>query len=180
MAFRKKFKLADGSEILIEQITGREDVREFLRYINSFVKERAPIFVDKPLSIKEEKEWFKTEIAANKSGKSIYLKLIANGRLIGTAMARRGHDNEDDNVEVGLGIIKEWRGKGLGRELLSTAIALAKKRLKPKNIYLSAFEMNKRAIKLYKSLGFEMLANYPNWARHYGKYENRLIMLLKK
>jgi RimJ/RimL family protein N-acetyltransferase len=180
MAFSEKFHLSDGSEILIEQLTGREDVRDLLNHINALVKEKTWLLVDKPLTLPYEKKWFKEQVKKNRGGKCIYLKALANGKLAATATAERGKDNDNGNVEVGIAILAEWRGMGLGRKLLSTAIMLAKKRWKPRNIYLTAFEKNTGAIGLYKSLGFRQIAVLPNWTRHYGKYESRILMLLKK
>jgi ribosomal protein S18 acetylase RimI-like enzyme len=52
------------------------------------------------------------------------------------------------------GIAKDFRGRGLGRELFEYLIAYCiAGRLKP---WLSVLRSNRRAIRLYKSLGFEI------------------------
>ncbi len=55
---------------------------------------------------------------------------------------------------LGMGILPEYRGRGLGRELLKKAIEHAKEINKIQKIELTEFESNTNALKLYKKLDF--------------------------
>jgi len=180
LMFRKVIRLKDGSEILLEQLTGKESAKELRDYINSFVKERVFLMFDKPISLAEEKKWLADEARANMQGKRIYLKAIADGKLVGSCTVRRGLHKERGNADIGIAMRKKWRGKGLGRIMLLEIIRLARRKWKPKNIWLSAFGMNNRARMLYESAGFRVIARLPEWINHYGKYGDKIILLLKK
>jgi RimJ/RimL family protein N-acetyltransferase len=178
--FRKKVVLRTGEEILLEQITGKESAAEFQRFINSFNRERAYLGNDRPLTVKEEKEWLSEAASKNKKGSMIYLKALADGKLIGDCSAERGKFKAKGNVLVGIAILKNWRGKGLGKRMLSEVIALAKKKWEPKNVYLTVAENNAPARALYRSIGFREIGRWPDWINQYGKYEDVTMMLLKK
>lgn len=49
----------------------------------------------------------------------------------------------------GIGVAKEYRGKGIGRKLMDAVLEVA-----PPTVELEVIEQNERAIKLYESLGF--------------------------
>lgn len=76
---------------------------------------------------------------------------------------------------VGMGIIKEFRDKGIGTLLLSTAIAAAKERGLTR-IELTVREENVRAIALYKKLGFEVEGVQRRAALVDGVYSNHVMM----
>ncbi len=62
-----------------------------------------------------------------------------------------------------LGVVPEWRGHGLGRELLRWAVAdLRRRGAGP--IELRVEGSNERATKLYRDHGFVPLTEWPHWA----------------
>ena len=68
-----------------------------------------------------------------------------------------GHlDAEDDVVWLGIVIRKEYQGRGLAKEIMGVLIRKAKEK-KIDSIHLSVDNENDRAIKLYKSFGFEVV-----------------------
>jgi ribosomal protein S18 acetylase RimI-like enzyme len=64
-------------------------------------------------------------------------------------------------------------GKYLGREI----IKLTKERLKIKIVRLGVYSANKPAQKLYKKLGFKMVASIPKQVQYKGKLIDEFIML---
>jgi ribosomal protein S18 acetylase RimI-like enzyme len=76
---------------------------------------------------------------------------------------------------LGIGIIPAFRGKGLGRELMTAAIAKARAKGLTR-IELTVREQNTNAVALYKKLGFELEGTKKNAVRVDGVYEN-LYML---
>lgn len=83
-----------------------------------------------------------------------YYLAKADGRYVGiTGLYYYNFDM--DSAWIGwYGILKEFRNKGLGRELLNATIDLAKlKNFKYIRLYTDYFE-NKNAIELYESVGF--------------------------
>jgi ribosomal protein S18 acetylase RimI-like enzyme/sugar phosphate isomerase/epimerase len=68
-----------------------------------------------------------------------------------------GHlDTEDNVVWLGIVIRKEFQGKGLAKEIMRVLINKAHEK-SIESIHLSVDNDNERAIKLYKSFGFEVL-----------------------
>lgn len=179
MIFRKHVQLNDGTFILLEQLGRNEDVHEFRRFINSFVKENVYLLLDQPVTIQEEKNWLKNQIAASRKGEQIYLKALMNTQLIGLCHTQRGIYRNRGNVMMGIAVEKHWRRKGLGRLMLKEMILLAQQRWDPKNIYLHVVSANQKARGLYESLGFRIIGRLPHWFEYHGKYYDELILLLK-
>ena len=78
---------------------------------------------------------------------------------------------------LGIGLLPEFRGKGIGRKLLTRTIDAAFG-LGLTRIELSVREDNVSAIALYKSLGFEIEGLHRNAVCIEGRYENLYSMAL--
>jgi mycothiol synthase len=80
-------------------------------------------------------------------------------------------DDADDALPVGdvrlIGVLPEWRGRGLGRELLRWAVAELRVRGAGR-IQLTVEAENERALGLYRRAGFEPLVEWPHWVRPIG------------
>lgn len=78
---------------------------------------------------------------------------------------------------LGIGVIDGYRGMGVGRALMKTALAEAKQKGLTR-IELTVREENIRAINLYKDLGFVTEGIHKNAVCINGKYENHIFMAL--
>ena len=78
---------------------------------------------------------------------------------------------------LGIGVIDEYRGQGVGRELMMCALQAAKKKGLTR-IELTVREHNKRAINLYEQLGFVTEGIHKNGVCINGQYENHIFMAL--
>ena len=78
---------------------------------------------------------------------------------------------------LGIGVIDGYRGMGVGRALMKTALAEAKQKGLTR-IELTVREENIRAINLYKDLGFVTEGIHKNGVCINGKYENHIFMAL--
>lgn len=180
MPFKKIVELQDGTNVHIETLTGKEDAREFQRFINTLTRERTYLLVDKPVTLKEEKQWLKAQIQAQKKGEQIYIKALTNDHLIGDCFAKPGFGRNQGNINLGIAIKKQWRGKSLGKILLKELILRSEEKWHPKNIYLHVVSSNQNARNLYESLGFRKIAQLPQWFEYYGKYLDEIILILDK
>ncbi|MEO0909879.1 MAG: GNAT family N-acetyltransferase, partial [Pseudomonadota bacterium] len=54
---------------------------------------------------------------------------------------------------LGMAIVPDWRGRGLGRKLISAALSRAEDS-DLELVQLNVFESNQRALKLYEEFGF--------------------------
>jgi [ribosomal protein S18]-alanine N-acetyltransferase len=177
---RTQVKLKDGTIVSIEPLNGKEDAREFQQFINSLTREKTYLLVDKPITLKEEKLWLKTQLQEQRKGGQIYLKALVNGRLIGDCFAKPGFGRNRGNINLGIGLAKNWRGKGLGYLLLTELIERSEQKWHPQNIYLHVISANTTAHRLYESLGFQILATLPRWFEYEKRYLDEYFLLLDK
>ncbi len=70
----------------------------------------------------------------------------------------------------------EWRSRGLGREMVESALSYAFNRLGFDMITLGVFDFNAQAIACYEALGFTEYERRPN-ARTFGKERWTLVMM---
>jgi len=171
-------KLKNGANAAISFLGTKDSVRELRQYINTLVDEDTYLLVDRKVSLREEAEWKKGQIAMRRKGDGYVLVARVGGKLAGTASARRGIGKERDNIFLGIALLKPFRGIGLGEALMRTNIAVAKGLFAPKNIWLCVFAPNKTAMGLYKKLGFRKFAVYPGWIAHRGGYVDDICMKL--
>ena len=78
---------------------------------------------------------------------------------------------------LGLGVLAEWRGRGIGRQLIIQTIELARTTGLEK-IELTVYSDNTRAMRLYESLGFEYEGRRRNARKLDGTYQDFLLMAL--
>ncbi|MFZ5914662.1 MAG: GNAT family N-acetyltransferase [Pseudomonadota bacterium] len=78
---------------------------------------------------------------------------------------------------LGMGVIAEYRGHGIGKALLQVALEKAKTQ-ELTRIELDVQEENHRAIELYKRFGFKIEGLKQNATRIDGIYSNDYIMAL--
>ena len=77
-----------------------------------------------------------------------------DGKVIGKI---RINTADNEGFIYGFGVLPEFRGKGYGREALSCALDILKKK-NLKNIFLEVATENKNALGLYESCGFEEIS----------------------
>ncbi len=102
-----------------------------------------------------------------------------NGRIIGwcdIVPLNDRHINKHIGV-LAIGLLPEFRGKGIGRRLMQVVIEKAKMQGLTR-IELTVREENENAIALYKKLGFEIEGLKRNAAKIDGVYENSYMMAL--
>lgn len=78
---------------------------------------------------------------------------------------------------LGIGVLADYRGQGVGEALIRAALHQAKIRGLTR-IELTVFENNKPAIALYEKLGFVVEGVHKNKSRIDGQYENHIFMAL--
>ena len=166
-------------DLEIRQPRNGESAKPYHDYICELIEENTHLLMDKKPTLNEEKKWLKEKLKAIRRNECIYLGAWQGKGLVGSCEARKGRYKERNNVAIGIAIRKGYRGKGLGEYLIRHAIALSKKKLKPKNIYLYVSTENIPAKSLYKKVGFREFARFPKWELHNGRYIDSIYMLLK-
>lgn len=70
---------------------------------------------------------------------------------------------------LGMGLIKNYRGQGLGTQLITRALKHAKE-IGLEKVELSVYTENTAAIKLYKKIGFKEIGVVKHYRKLNGKY----------
>jgi ribosomal protein S18 acetylase RimI-like enzyme len=92
------------------------------------------------------------DLRCHYSGKDIYCALLEDGRMRGYGLLR-GWDEGFDVPSLGIAIASTCQGRGYGRKLMLHLHDLARAK-GAKRIRLSVYTENKKAIALYRSLGY--------------------------
>lgn len=77
---------------------------------------------------------------------------------------------------LGMGVLKAYRGKGLGKALMARALRHAKEVNSLEIVELDVFESNSNAFKLYESFGFLVEGRKIKGRKIDGVYDNVIIM----
>lgn len=77
---------------------------------------------------------------------------------------------------LGMGVLKEYRGQGIGRRLLECALEHARKYNGVEKVELEVFKSNTPAIALYEKLGFKYEGERIRARKLDGQYDNIVLM----
>ncbi|MFA5077590.1 MAG: GNAT family protein [Candidatus Micrarchaeia archaeon] len=150
--------------------------KAFMDYINPIIREKAYILMDKPVTLKQEKEWLESTAKAMDAKSQMKIILFVDRKIAGVCDVMRGRYKEMHNVHFGLSVAKKHRGKGYGEMLLRKGIQAAKKYFKPHRIWIEHLEGNETARKLYEKLGFIEVARLDEYENYFGRWIDKILM----
>jgi RimJ/RimL family protein N-acetyltransferase len=138
-----------GGDFLIRPIS-IDDAVDFNRLVGVVARERRYLrFSDAP-PMDKTVDFLRDSLGAGNP----HLAAVVGGELVGWCdVCRHSFEIEAHVGTLGIGLLPEQRGKGLGKALLDVTIAAAE-RLDFRRIELTAFSDNHRAIALYETRGF--------------------------
>ncbi|WP_442599833.1 GNAT family N-acetyltransferase [Neobacillus sp. D3-1R] len=91
-----------------------------------------------------------------KNPRNLFLVAVANERIVGFSRCEGSNLKRfSHRVEFGVGVLKEFWGFGIGKNLLKESISWADLN-GIKKMNLNVTEINEKAIRLYEKLGFEI------------------------
>ncbi|TBR17423.1 GNAT family N-acetyltransferase [bacterium] len=92
-------------------------------------------------------------------------------------IARGARDGVAHSGHLGMGLVKEHRGRGVGRKLMEAALAAAKAS-GIERVELEVFASNAPAITLYRKLGFREEGRKLKALKRDGGYDDLVVMAL--
>lgn len=116
---------------------------------------------------------------AGAQGKDHEITLLAEheGRIVGQLDFRSGERRRVRHAgELGLSVAADWRGRGVGRALLSDLIEWCRERGVVRKINLGVLPHNEPALALYRSLGFVEEGRARRWVAIDGQYHDEINM----
>lgn len=109
--------------------------------------------------------------------RNLFLVAESQGRILGFSRCEGSHLKRSlHKVEFGVGVLSDYWGYGIGKNLLNESIAWAKSN-GIKKIVLYVLEENQKAVGLYEKLGFETEGVLKNdKLLSDGKFHHTLVM----
>lgn len=172
-----KIVLKDRRECVFRTPEGR-DGEIFLNHLKKVLSD-TDFMVTYPeeLNITLEDEEKLLEKMKN-SDRELMISAFCEGQVVGNIAIRPVHERQklQHRCTMGIGVIKEFWGYGIGNILIEQGILYASK-LGYEQIELGVYKNNEKAIKLYEKYGFNIYGELP-WAfkLKYGSYESELLM----
>jgi ribosomal protein S18 acetylase RimI-like enzyme len=161
----KSYEIIPINESLIEG---------YRKAVDSVAKERKYLAFLQAPAIEKTRAF----VLENLKGNWPHVVAMVNNKVVGWCdIASLGRPVFAHSGCLGVGVIQEYRGQGIGEALLRKAIELAKLKGLTR-IELTVREHNTKAIALYKKLGFEIEGLHRKAVLVGGEYENHLSMAL--
>jgi len=170
-------KIKTGEDILV-RYPEIGDVEEMLKYINELSKERTFIrYQGEEETLESENIYLKSRLEAIKNKKAVHLLAFSNNTIIAAADIHMMDKTEKHVGIFGISVIKDFRGKGLGKLLMKMVLNEAKSIIPDiKIVTLEVYSTNDIAKSLYKKLGFIEYGILLNGITRGGKFEDAVLM----
>jgi len=178
----KRFNVARGKKVTVRVIRW-EDLDGLLSFINSLVREkrresRSGLYTgfDKTVTREEEAEWLAQNLVEIERGKVINTIAEIGGRIIANGDVTRGkYKDTRHHGHMGLTMISEYRGQGIGRRIIETLVRESR-RAGLKTLDVEFLAENETARRAYAKAGFKQAGIIPHKVFRGGKYFDGLIM----
>lgn len=171
--------LKNGDKITIRQAV-KSDAAAIIQTVATYLMQSENLITtinEFNPTVQQQEHWI-AQLAENKN--SILLIATYNGKIIGNVDLKGENRRKiKHNALLGIGILKDWQGLGLGTILMETVIDWAMQNIAIENIWLNVFESHHVAIALYKRLGFEEAGMQKKYVKdENGNYINNILMQL--
>jgi RimJ/RimL family protein N-acetyltransferase len=157
------------------------DAKALMVFINPIMKESlSGLPITKRMTLKAEEMWLKDRLAEIRRRECVILLAERDGAVVGSCHLWRSKDKQSHRAFIGIALSKSVRGRGLGRPLMTRAIALAKDRMpEMRMVALNVFDYNDRARSLYDRMGFIEVGRVPGAVKEGDRYYDEAIMVLR-
>jgi RimJ/RimL family protein N-acetyltransferase len=155
-----------------------EDAADLLKVSRQIAKETDFLIMDEA-GLGLDEELLELQLAnLYESENNVLLLALADDRIVGMASVKAGPEYTVAHIgEMGISVLKELWGIGLGSALLDEVIYLSEKASPLRRLELTVQKRNERAIHLYQKFGFETEATMARGARDaQGEFLEVLLM----
>jgi len=174
-SFKRLVKLKDGKTLLVRNAV-EADALELIRYFKKVTAE-TDFLVTKPEEVSMSVEQEKAIIRAHlEKENSIFLVAVLNERIVGSLnFIGGGRKRTKHKGELGMSVLKDFWGLGIGSALLQSLLDWAKNS-GIKKIQLEVMVDNEQAIGLYKKFRFKIEGKKEKAVFKNSNYVDLLIM----
>ena len=174
MMIEREFTAKDRRRVLLRK-PRLEDADGLLDFINSLVREKAPINKMSEVSRAEEDKFLCRRLASIEDGDVLHLIAEMDDEIVGSAEVCKLSGRESHVGTLGIGVKSGYRRIGIATKLIETLTQRAKHQ-GLKIILLAVYENNVPAITLYRKLGFKEIGRTPKGVYWEGKYIDDIKM----
>jgi putative acetyltransferase len=173
----KNTNTTTGESLLIRPLK-KSDWRPLWQYINQISQERTYIsFQGEHVSQRHEQQYVSDMIIKMSHHQALVLILTTGKTIIGTAHLTQKPRIQNHVADLGISIHKDYRNRGLGRQLLTNLLDQGKQHIpKLKIVTLQLLANNQAALHLYQQLGFIKYGQLPSGHQHQHKLVDTILM----
>lgn len=149
-----------------------EDLPQLLEIYNYEIEHGVASFDEEPQSYEQRKEWFDAH-----QGKYILLVKEIDGKAVGYASISKLFQRPayDISGEVSVYVDKDYRGQGIGKELLKSLLEMAQMEGRFDSLFSLITGTNEASIRLHEQLGFEYAGIFKNSGVKFGRHLDVVI-----
>ena len=163
--------------VKVRRAKGR-DLEEYAKRLQSVADEGRYLFTE---TVTEEMKKSLARLFKDKGALAIVAEVGGKRKkIVGSlTLIRYGHVKKASHVRVlGMLVIKEYRGLGIGTKLIVYALEWVKSHEEIEKIILGVFSNNRKALRLYEKFGFEVEGIKKRQYYIAGKHEDEIEMAL--
>ncbi len=172
-----KFTTKDGNKILL-RTGGPHDASAIVKLSREVIRENDTLIttIEEFTTTEEQQREFIYFYNQDPSNNIIVAE--SQGNIIGLLTFQRGFfQRYAHHGSVGMIVDRNWRGKGVGKALLTTLVQWANYNPLLDKLCLEVLASNKNAISLYKSIGFIEEGRQKHQVKYSnGRYDDIVIM----
>ncbi|KXA88520.1 hypothetical protein AKJ61_04735 [candidate division MSBL1 archaeon SCGC-AAA259B11] len=172
----KDFEI-DESKVVF-RYPNMEDIDDLLEYINSLIEENTFICRKEKVERDDEVDWLKNTLKETEEKRKVHLVVEFDDKVMGSADVKKKSGKQSHVGELGIGLRREIREKGIGVRLMKSLIDEAKSVLNLEILTLEVFEKNKIAKNLYEKVGFKKAGVIQDKFFQNDEYQDSIVMEL--
>lgn len=173
--FSKLVTLKDGSVVTL-RFPNSNDIETIRQSVNEIIREDTYFLVREEVTYEGEVEFLTPQFKAIAENRGFMIYAFSGSKVLGWISADEISPRSAHARMLGIALIQEGRGKGLGEILMRKGMELAKAELDCELFILQVAEENIRARNLYKKLGFVEAGMVPGQAEYKGQRMGEITM----
>jgi ribosomal protein S18 acetylase RimI-like enzyme len=174
--------IADGNEVILRRMSWN-DLDKLLVFVNGLVDDKrsgrgSHVFTgfERKITRREERDYLAHQMEAIQKGRTVSVIAEVNDRIVGNGNIDKGNYSETQHHgHLGLTVLAEYRGIGIGREMVKVLLREAKK-IGVKNVDVEFLAINQAAIRTYQKAGFREVGGIPGKVHRRGKLLESMVM----
>ena len=181
----KRFTLTNGKKVTV-RVLRWEDLDALLQFINTLVNEKqgntkTALYTgfDKRVTREQEADWLAQTLVAIDGDIAINMVADIDGKIVANGdVTRSRYTNTHNHGHLGLTMISEYRGQGIGHRMIEMLVRESRKS-GLRTLETEFLAENARARRAYEKAGFRQAGIIPHKVFRSGRYFDGLVMAIE-